>query len=503
MNNINRWETLVEEMFKESGSNLLKQAFRVKETPVISSAVSYLKNAQNPDGYWAVDNIVSTKEQLSFIASCTAYICLIMSRIERKKNILVSNGLLWIEKKFNDILNTKNIFDLANVAYYLTRNYRVTEPKPQYLEMASEIMGKAISLQNKKDKGWGQYIDEEQSNPTATMAVMHALYAISPTEYSATIQQARSFLEQVDEWNDLLEVSNVCTMMLETGEHRDSELILKLINEIRKNILQKGHLRRANEPDVLTTSIGLRALNLYGEPLDSRGVQRGMEFLMDSFDAVTGGWPRDTNRHVCDPWTTIDVLHTLLHMERVIRTNTAFNIMHEFKACLKERVLFPLAKTIQDKTLNQEKLEKKIAEFQNESVIRREEVQRISTLKDALEKRVRMLEIEKQNLSSELTNQLTKYRSDVEKAGKVEELRAINQKFETRIKDIEGQLQRQTASSNFWKTTSISILVAIVVGIAIALYFSKRPSQSPSTMKKNIGSIMQPFKNEELRGIHR
>jgi len=323
---ITDWDQRVESIRRSLIQQLLKSAFPSKDTPAIRTALSYLRESQHEDGYWDMDRPALTKESLSLRAACTSYACLIMPRAAKQEKATMQKGLEWIERVLETLLTVDDILNLAYTAYHLTRIYQAVEHDEKYLNMADQLLKYIVSFQN-DDQGWSSSSLAKMSEPEATAAVMRALWAFHPIEYQTQIDQARDFLSGYTDWIDTLKIASVCVMLLEIHEARNSSLVLDLINRIKNSQTNKGSFGRRNEPNVLTTSIALRALNHHGETLDLKIMQEGMRFLMDPSNMRGGGWPFDTSRHVPDPWTTTDVIHTLMHLDRVIPAGMAITAL--------------------------------------------------------------------------------------------------------------------------------------------------------------------------------
>jgi len=369
-----KWYRKLDDIKRAGCKNLADKSQGSKDTPDIHAALYFLNSFQE-DPWWDLDGLLmsSTKAKIIPRLSCTAYACLIIPRAEEKVNPRVEKGLNWLRENCKILLNGNSILDLAYCTYYLSRIDQVPEIPledykwyQEYQEMLAQLAERLAELQINENGSWGISAKDVSGDVHVTAAAMRALHAFAPKEYNEQIEKAERFIRGYREWNDVRVISDVCVMLLEAHRDRAGSLVRDLIARIKNSQIDSGAFKRGNEPDVLTTSVAVRALTLHGERQDSDTLRKGLQFIHESRNKSEIGWPVDTNRHVCDPWTTVDVLHTLLHVERIVPTPVAFNALLRLNARIRDEVVTPLIYELETMEEEKRRLTEEVEELNKE-----------------------------------------------------------------------------------------------------------------------------------------
>lgn len=344
--NVKDWELKAKSIRDSVCSDLVQAAYESLTTPEIVNSISYLRTAQADDASWDMDGMLTTPAR-DFILkrlACTTYSAVLIARTEGKINDVTEQALRWVLKNYKALLSGHNVRYLGICAYYMCRAHQTgVLPEQEVLDAAGEMADRLAELQQ-EGGGWVEIIGTDEDirpTPHVTATVRRALFAFDRNRYADAIDISESFLNGWTEWHSLLEIADVCGMLIETHAGRSNRLVQELLQIIVSSQEPSGRFqsKEYRDPDVLTAAVAIRSLIMNDLNKYNESIMRGLEHLAQTRLASQGGWPTDTSRYLPDPWTTTEVLHTNLHIARVAPLSVAFNLILRFHERVHDEVM--------------------------------------------------------------------------------------------------------------------------------------------------------------------
>jgi hypothetical protein len=491
MSKLERLERKLHQIRDDACTSLTRKGYESKTTPDILDAVRFLKSSQRPDHSWDLESLFMfrTRELILPRLACTSYAAVMIGRAEGKTDPIIEKAFEWIKNNYEILLSGKDILSLAYCAYYLTRTVQTKVKEDEDLwRIAGELVQKLAELQNDEDGGWSGAEGERESQIHVTAIARRSLFAFDRIGYREQIERAEEFIANFQEWTDIREIADVCVTLLETHLVRRGPLIKKLIAMIKEHQqFPLGAFKKTEEPNILTTAIAIRALALFGEGVESESVRKGVEFIHISQHKEQSGWPIDSDRHLPDPWTTTEVLHSLLHVERVVPLSVAFNELLDLTQRIRDEVVLDASYQLENAWKKAEGLEQRIEKLNAQIV-------NLAEAKDRLDRN----NIELQEKLKGLTDRLSHYKETAnwykdqwqeamdimrkEKDLSRQREDNLHQRIEQLIQESteKQMLERELATtkrSNTILRWLVSVLITITLGLLtiIAQIMSARP----------------------------